>query len=76
MERIELEEEGATMDFRFPQPERSGQTVLKLEGACKYYGDNKVIDGLDFAIERGDKIAIVGVNGAGKSTFSRLIAGD
>ncbi len=76
MERIELEEEGATMDFRFPQPERSGQTVLKLEGVCKYYGDNKVIDGLDFAIERGDKIAIVGVNGAGKSTFSRLIAGD
>ncbi|MEM9282249.1 MAG: ABC-F family ATP-binding cassette domain-containing protein [Verrucomicrobiota bacterium] len=76
MERIELEEEGATMDFRFPQPERSGQTVLKLEGACKYYGENKVIDGLDFEIERGDKIAIVGVNGAGKSTFSRLIAGD
>jgi len=76
MERIGLEEEGATMDFRFPQPERSGQTVLKLEGACKYYGDNKVIDGLDLEIERGDKIAIVGVNGAGKSTFSRLIAGD
>lgn len=76
MDRIELEEEGATMDFRFPQPERSGQSVLKLEGACKYYGDNKVIDKLEFEIQRGDKIAIVGVNGAGKSTFSRLIAGD
>jgi len=74
VERIELEQDAATMDFRFPQPERSGQTVLKLEKVSKHYGDNKVIDGLDFAIERGDKIAIVGVNGAGKSTFSRLIA--
>ena len=76
VERIELEQDAATVDFRFPQPERSGQTVLKLEGACKHYGDNKVIDQLDFTIERGDKIAIVGVNGAGKSTFSRLISGD
>ena len=74
VERIELEQDAATMDFRFPQPERSGQTVLKLEKVCRYYGDNKVIENLDFAIERGDKIAIVGVNGAGKSTFSRLIA--
>ncbi len=74
VERIELEQDAAAMDFRFPQPERSGQTVLKLEKVGKHYGENKVIDGLDFAIERGDKIAIVGVNGAGKSTFSRLIA--
>ncbi|PAW64764.1 MAG: ABC transporter ATP-binding protein, partial [Verrucomicrobiia bacterium Tous-C2TDCM] len=74
VERIELEQDAATMDFRFPQPERSGQTVLKLEKVCRHYGDNKVIENLDFAIERGDKIAIVGVNGAGKSTFSRLIA--
>ena len=75
MERIELEVDSAKVDFRFPQPERSGQTVLKFENLKKHYGDNKVIDGFDFAIERGDKIAIVGVNGAGKSTFSRIAAG-
>ncbi|MEM6915264.1 MAG: ABC-F family ATP-binding cassette domain-containing protein [Verrucomicrobiota bacterium] len=74
MERIELEDEVATVDFRFPQPERSGQTVVKFENLKKHYGNNKVIDGFDFAVERGDKIAIVGVNGAGKSTFSRLAA--
>lgn len=74
MERIEIEEEGASIDFRFPQPERSGQTVVKLEGVSKHYGEKKVLNDLDIAIERGDKIAIVGVNGAGKSTFSRLIA--
>ncbi len=71
---IEMEEDGATIDFRFPQPERSGQTVIKLENLCKHYGDNQVINNFDFEIERGDKIAIVGVNGAGKSTFSRIIA--
>jgi ATP-binding cassette subfamily F protein 3 len=75
VERIELEQDAAAMDFRFPQPERSGQTVLKLEKVGKSYGEKKVIEDLDFAIERGDKIAIVGVNGAGKSTFSRLVAG-
>ena len=75
MERIEIESDAAQVDFRFPQPERSGQTVLKFEGLKKHYGDNKVIDGFDFAVERGDKIAIVGVNGAGKSTFSRIAAG-
>lgn len=74
MERIEIEDEAATVDFRFPQPERSGQTVVKFENLKKHYGENKVIDGFDFAIERGDKIAIVGVNGAGKSTFSRIAA--
>jgi len=75
IDRIELEHEGATIDFRFPQPERSGQTVIKVENLCKNYGEKRVIRDFDFAIERGDRIAIVGVNGAGKSTFSRILAG-
>ncbi|MCB1065446.1 MAG: ABC-F family ATP-binding cassette domain-containing protein [Verrucomicrobiae bacterium] len=74
LERIELESDAAGIGFRFPQPERSGQTVLKLEGIGKNYGDNQVLKNLNFEIERGDRIAIVGVNGAGKSTFSRIIA--
>ncbi len=74
IERIELEQDAASMDFHFPQPERSGQTVMKLEKVNKQYGEKRVISDFDFTIERGDKIAIVGVNGAGKSTFSRLIA--
>jgi len=75
MEVIELEDDEASIDFHFPQPRRSGQTVLGLENVSKHYGGNRVIDGLDFRVERGDKIAIVGVNGAGKSTFTRLLAG-
>ena len=71
---IELEQEAGTIHFDFPQPERSGETVLKLEGVQKFYGDLHVLRDLDLQIDRGDRIAIVGVNGAGKSTFSRIIS--
>jgi ATP-binding cassette subfamily F protein 3 len=75
MERIELESDESGIGFQFPQPARSGHTVLKLEGIGKSYGNNRVLDQLDYEIERGDRIAIVGVNGAGKSTFLRILAG-
>lgn len=71
---IELEQDSSSIKFEFPQPERSGETVLKMEGINKYYGDLHVLRDLDIQIERGEHIAIVGVNGAGKSTFSRLIS--
>jgi len=74
VERIEIEDSAATIGFRFPQPERSGHTVVRLENVSKHYGDNHVINNFDFEISRGDRIAIVGVNGAGKSTFSRLVS--
>ncbi len=74
IERIELEEDADTIGFQFPQPERGGHSVLKLEKISKNYGDLQVLDEIDFEITREDRIAIVGVNGAGKSTFSRIIA--
>jgi ATP-binding cassette subfamily F protein 3 len=74
IERIELEEDAATIGFQFPQPERGGHSVLKLEKISKNYGDLQVLEDIDFEITREDRIAIVGVNGAGKSTFSRIIA--
>ncbi len=75
VERIELEQEQTTIGFKFPQPLRSGQTVITLENIVKRYGDNLVLNGVDFEIEREERIAIVGVNGAGKSTFSRILSG-
>ncbi len=74
IELIEMEQDASSIKFRFPQPVRSGETVLKMEGINKYYGDLHVLRNLNLQIERGDRIAIVGVNGAGKSTFSRLIS--
>lgn len=62
--------------IRFPSPEKqSGQVVVKLEKVCKSYGDNSVIRNFSLEIHRGDKIAVIGNNGRGKTTLLKLIAG-
>ncbi len=73
---IEVEDDLASVSFRFPEPERSGQVVMNLDRVTKRYGTNTVFEGLDFEIERGDKFAVVGPNGAGKSTLIRILSGN
>ncbi|CAN5766380.1 ABC-F family ATP-binding cassette domain-containing protein [soil metagenome] len=76
VERIELEDEEDEIGFRFPQPPPSGQTVMRLEGVAKTYdGVKYILKPFSFEITKGDRLAIVGVNGAGKTTFSKIIAG-
>ncbi len=75
IELIEVEDDDAVMSFHFPPPPPGGSTVVHLEKACKAYGPIRLLDGYDFRMEKGDRIAIVGVNGSGKSTFTRLISG-
>ncbi len=75
VELIEVEDDDAVMSFHFPPPPTGGHTVVKLEKACKSYGPITLLNGYDFTMEKGDRIAIVGVNGSGKSTFTRLISG-
>lgn len=75
VELIEVEDDDAVMSFHFPPPPPGGHTVVKLEKACKAYGPITLLNGYDFTMEKGDRIAIVGVNGSGKSTFTRLISG-
>ncbi len=76
IDKIEVGDELASVSFRFPPPERSGQVVMKLENITKQYGDNTVFEGLYYEIDRGDKIAVVGPNGAGKSTLIRILSGN
>lgn len=76
MDRIEIPaEEKRAINFRFPQPARSGRIVAEVNELSKSYGTKSVLKNISFTIERGDKVALVGMNGSGKSTLARLLVG-
>jgi len=62
--------------FRFEQRRPSGRDVLKLSGIRKAFGDNEVLHGVDLLVQRGDRLAIMGPNGIGKSTLLKIAMGD
>ena len=68
--------QGSEVRFRFAPPPRSGRVILSAKGLGHAYGEKQVLKGLNFTLERGDRIAVVGVNGVGKSTLLRLIAAE
>ena len=77
LERIEVEEEDlATLNIKFPPAPRSGQIVADVKGVGKAFGDHRVFSGAEFTIHKGDKIALVGRNGEGKTTFARMLIGE
>ena len=62
--------------FRFESRRPSGRTVLEVEGVKKAFGDNEVLHGVDLTLDRGDRLAIMGPNGIGKSTLLKIIMGE
>ena len=76
LERIEVEEEDlATLNIKFPPAPRSGQVVAEIKEVGKAFGEKRVFSGAEFTITKGDKIALVGRNGEGKTTFARMLIG-
>ena len=76
LERIEVEEEDvAALNMKFPPAPRSGQVVAEIKEVGKSFGDHHVFSGADFTITKGDKIALVGRNGEGKTTFAKILTG-
>jgi ATP-binding cassette subfamily F protein 3 len=76
LDRIEIEEEDTSaMNIRFSPAPRSGTVVVEAEEASKRYGSHLVLDRVSLKIERGEKVAFVGRNGEGKTTFARMILG-
>ena len=76
VERIEIPDvDVATMKLRFPDAPRSGEVVAKAERLSKRYGETRVLDGVDFQILRGERVAFVGQNGQGKTTLAKILIG-
>ncbi len=77
IERIELEQLAPSSrrhpKFGFAQRRPSGKTVLEISGLHKAYGDNQVLEGVDLMVRRGDRLAIIGPNGIGKSTLLKIL---
>jgi ATPase subunit of ABC transporter with duplicated ATPase domains len=62
--------------FDFEQRRPSGREVLDVKGIKKAFGENRVLHGVDLQITRGDRVAILGPNGIGKSTLLKIVVGD
>ncbi|NWF50000.1 MAG: ABC-F family ATP-binding cassette domain-containing protein, partial [Ignavibacteriaceae bacterium] len=75
VELIEIPDDEEHVNIRFPKPPPSGVFNVELKGIYKSFGEMKLFEGIDFRVNRGDKIAFVGPNGAGKTTLAKIIAG-
>jgi ATP-binding cassette subfamily F protein 3 len=75
MERIELDGDDANISFSFPPPPKPGRVVMRLEGVAKSYGDREIFSHVDLVLGRGDRLALLGPNGTGKSTLAKILAG-
>ncbi|MEQ9425833.1 MAG: ABC-F family ATP-binding cassette domain-containing protein [Cyclobacteriaceae bacterium] len=76
MDKVEeVVEDNVQVNFKFTFSQKSGRHVSTIEDMSKAYGDLKILEDTDAIIERGDKIALIGANGRGKSTLLRIIAG-
>ena len=75
MEPITAPEEARFHRFTFPQPDQLSPPILSLDGVSVGYGDRTVLRRLNLRIDQDDRIALLGRNGQGKSTLSKLLAG-
>jgi len=76
LDRIEeVIDENAVVNFKFEFSQKPGRFITQLNDISKSYGDLEILKNTTARIERGDKIALIGANGKGKSTLLRIIAG-
>ncbi|MBS7563625.1 ABC-F family ATP-binding cassette domain-containing protein [Mucilaginibacter sp. Bleaf8] len=76
MERIDdVDDDNPSVNFNFKFSKQSGRNVIAIEGLNKSYPNLEILHNAHAVIEKGDKIALIGANGRGKSTLLRIIAG-
>ena len=73
--RTEVIKRERKVKFSLPEPVRSGAIVLTVRDLAVAYGDHKVLLDVDFDVDRGDRVVVIGRNGAGKSSLLRCLSG-
>ncbi|MCD0479015.1 ABC-F family ATP-binding cassette domain-containing protein [Chryseobacterium sp. LC2016-29] len=77
IERIEVDNEDVSkFNIRFVQSQVPGKVIFEAEKLGKAYGEKQIFDDVDFIVQRGDRIALLGQNGQGKTTLAKILAGD
>ncbi len=77
VDRIQVEQQdNSVMRLRFPAAPRAGKVVVLAEGVSKSYGNIEVLRNVDLMLDRGEKVALLGKNGEGKTTFSKIVVGE
>ncbi|MBS1572559.1 MAG: ABC-F family ATP-binding cassette domain-containing protein [Bacteroidetes bacterium] len=77
IERIEMDNEDVSkFNIRFVQSQVPGKVIFEAENLGKAYGQKQIFDGVNFFIERGDRIALLGQNGQGKTTLAKILSGE
>ena len=77
LEEIEIDQlESDRIKFQFPDPTHAGKEILKIKSLSKSYDQKIIFSDVDLSISNGDKIALIGKNGMGKSTFIKSIVKD
>jgi ATPase subunit of ABC transporter with duplicated ATPase domains len=73
---VEVSKGNRAVHVRFPAPPQSGRVALEGSDLAVRYGDLEVFRDVDFAVERGERLLIMGLNGAGKTSLLRVLAGE
>lgn len=77
IERIEIDNEDVSkFNIRFVQSVVPGKVIFEAKNLGKAYGNKQIFDHVDFFVERGDRIALLGQNGQGKTTLAKILSGE
>ncbi len=75
-DRVEGPASDRTINVRFPPPPHSGRVTLEVDGLAKSYGGPAVFEDISFDVPRGERLLVLGLNGAGKTSLLRILAGE
>ncbi len=75
-DKVDAPRNAKSITVRFPDPPSCGQTVIEAAGLCKGYGGPPVFEDVGFDLGRGERLLVLGLNGAGKTSLLRILAGE